>query len=130
MLSTGEQTLTAAAATAASATDATAATATDATAASAFARTLKAKRIMHYAAEQAGMTLKHTAKSHLRANSSSGGSSGMRSLRDQLLSRDQGKGSFSDVSASAVVLIHEQEAAALTACIDPMKDVPTLRVRA
>jgi hypothetical protein len=39
--------------------------------------------------------------------------------------RDQGA---AGEGASAVVLIHEQEAAALTACRDPCKDVPNLKV--
>lgn len=76
-------------------------------------RSLKAKRIMHYAAEQAGMKL---ASRHSTADAPRG--------RDQGSAADAGGG-----GASAVVLIHEQEAAALTACRDPCKDVPTLKVR-
>jgi hypothetical protein len=72
-------------------------------------RSLKAKRIMHYAAEQAGMTLVR-----VREPSDAPGRG-----------RDQGSSGGGD---AAVVLIHEQEAAALTACRDPCKDVPTLKV--
>jgi len=72
-------------------------------------RSLKAKRIMHYAAEQAGMTLACT------HNKQDG-----QQLQDQTIPAHE--------AASAVLLIHEQEAAALSACIDPMRDIPTLTV--
>lgn len=89
---------------------------------------LKAKRIMHYAAEQAGMTLspRHSRSSSNGSASTSSSSDRSHQARDQ----QQQQQSFSmHESASAVVLIHEQEAAALSACIDPMQDMPTHRVR-
>jgi hypothetical protein len=68
---------------------------------------------MHHASELAGMTLKH------RGSSSS---------KDISQAHDQ-PGLVRN-AASAVVLVHEQEAAALTACIDPKNDAPTLQVGA
>jgi hypothetical protein len=66
---------------------------------------------MHYAAEQAGMKLASRNTVTMTADAN---------RRDQ--------GSAAGTGASAVVLIHEQEAAALTACRDPCKDVPNLKV--
>lgn len=112
-------------------------------------RCLKAKRIMHYAAEEASMKLltcycccccccmccsmcrswKAKRIMHYAAEEA-----GMKltprhdaTAAADARGRDQDRAAAGG-GASAVVLIHEQEAVALTACRDPCRDVPTLKV--
>jgi hypothetical protein len=89
------------------------------------------------------MTLRPSSSS---SNSSSSSMSALTASLDSLrVSRDQWEGSYSyssseaasgtessaygysDDGDGAVVIVHEQEAAALTACCDPLKALATLR---
>uniref|UniRef100_A0A383VX69 Actin-like ATPase domain-containing protein n=1 Tax=Tetradesmus obliquus TaxID=3088 RepID=A0A383VX69_TETOB len=95
-----------------------------------------AKDVMRRSAHAAGMTL----RADCRPNSSSSSSSSrsgfngatLDTVRGSIGSRDQWEGcgseasfaseaSYMDDVGGAVVLVHEQEAAALTACCDPLK---------
>ncbi|KAF6255352.1 hypothetical protein COO60DRAFT_227757 [Scenedesmus sp. NREL 46B-D3] len=95
-----------------------------------------AKDVIRRCAYSAGMTLRApalAASSSMSSGSSLSSATGFDSLR-RLSGRDQWDSSsevwldsYAEDAGGAVVLVHEQEAAALTACCDPLKALPCLR---
>jgi hypothetical protein len=96
-----------------------------------------AKDVMRRCAHAAGMTLRSSDSSTHGSSSNSLASSAMRLSLDSLRlnnGRDQydcgseaSFESYADEAGGAVVLVHEQEAAALTACVDPLKAIADLK---